>query len=130
MRTLAEECPDSLSDSSALEKALDVTLPPWPQPATRMWSVPPWWTSYGLTVTSLGPLVAAASGAESATAAQAAAVTARAREARIVEPPAEDAPKRCSGKFDEYAFHDEPSPRDRNGAFRHWSTPVRRHAVE
>jgi hypothetical protein len=36
----------------------------------------------------------------------------------MVEPPVEDAPKRRSGKFDEYAFHHEPSQAGVITAFR------------
>ncbi len=82
---------------AVLGNALDVTVPPWPHPMALTARLPPWWTWVGETVTLVGPLFAAAIGAVSPTAAQAVAATARAREARIVEPPAEDAPKRCSG---------------------------------
>ncbi|GGT13271.1 hypothetical protein GCM10014713_02230 [Streptomyces purpureus] len=74
------------------------------------------------------PLVAVAAGAMSPRAAMAVAATARARAARIVEPPVKGAPKRCSGKFDEYASHDAPSQDGMKLACRRSATPVRRHA--
>ncbi|BAU87487.1 hypothetical protein SLA_6621 [Streptomyces laurentii] len=75
-------------------------------------------------MTSLGPLVAVARGAASPSAANAVAVTARVRAARMVEPPVEDAPKRRPGSIDEYAFHDEPSQAGTADALRYWAAPV------
>ncbi len=116
----------------------EVTVPPCPQPDALTCIVEPWCTANGLTETLLGPpfppwpppgfWFAEANGALRPIAAQAAAVTVRARKTRMMEPPAGSAPERRPRMIDENASHVEPSGRPASSAFQALGRPVERHA--